>query len=66
MASAINTTDLTPLPERPNLGDYERLAGEGAEARLKLAQEHGFASWDAFAEHRGVPFAFTRRMPSRG
>ena len=47
----MNTTDLMPLPDRPDIGEYERQAGESAEARLKLALEYGFATWREFAAH---------------
>lgn len=47
----MNTTDLTPFPERPAIGDYERRAGDDPDTRQKLALEHGFATWTVFAAH---------------
>jgi len=62
----MRTTDLTPLPERPNLEQYKKQAKDMvkaaklspvsteltlADAQLTIAREHGFESWPKFALH---------------
>lgn len=56
----MNTTDLKPLPARPNLEQYKKQAKDLkssatnlklADAQLQIAREHGFLSWPKFAKH---------------
>src|SRR5208337_606032 len=56
----MNTTDLKPLPARPNLEQYKKQAKDLkssatnlklADAQLQIARGHGFQSWPKFAKH---------------
>lgn len=49
-------SDALPLPPRPNLAQYEKLAKDSTRhtlpaARLLIARAHGFQSWPKFAAH---------------
>ncbi len=56
----MNTTDLKPVPARPNLEQYKKQAKDLkssttnlklADAQLQIARDYGFQSWPKFAKH---------------